>query len=109
MLPVGSYSEDWSLHIQDLVNLSIGMGYPITEIEYDPKIGDPITKEVHSVYSKERRDLRLKTYLENYTGMLHVCNPYHMVAWDKHHVFDSRGYIESIDKYDVMSFYIIFV
>ena len=88
-----------SMHIQELIDVSIEYGKAPVCIERNPIIGPSITEAIEPFENNEKRfydSLRDQVaVLGSYSGPVA-----HAVAWDGENVFDPRGYVYKLGDRD---------
>ncbi len=92
-------------HIQELIDLSYNLGFMTVPIDAYPMFGHftPSVLRKPPLWSEEKCLKRLEIYLKNNYGILWGTvgfNMGHAVAWDGDKVYDPRGSIIDMNKFE---------
>lgn len=90
------------VHIQELQDFAKTKGLVFAHIEGLPSIG-PDKKHSKVIFNEDVGIRRFESWIDGRKAIIIVSasKSMHAVAWDGEKVFDPRGYIKSIDEYDV--------
>lgn len=93
--------EQRSHHPQECIDAALDHGYAVVNVEPNPHQGNN-SDEIEPIWNQTICQLRFRTYLRKYNGMVHMCldsGELHMCAWckDDQMVYDPNGRKYTID------------